>query len=111
MVGERESRDYPIACSGLISGSLAWAVSTQLNYALVPWQCGNQAYPIPWVALVLALTAVAGAAVSLRAWWNAGAGRGGIKLAAGVATLAGLLFAAVILLQGMAALVFTGCER
>jgi hypothetical protein len=111
MVGEREIRDYPMAWSGLVSGSLAWAISTQLNYALVPWQCGNHAYPIPWIALVLAFSALIGAAISVVTWWGAGAGKGAVRLAAGVAALAAVLFAAVILLQATAALIFTGCER
>lgn len=109
MVSAREGTRYLTAWSGLITGPAAWATSTQLNYALVPWQCGNHAYPIPWVALVLAIISLAGAFLSWREWRNAA--NGGIALAAGTAALAAILFAAVILLQTMASLIFTGCER
>jgi len=110
MVEEAKTRHYPIAWSGLISGPAAWAISTQLNYALVPWQCGEHGHPISWIAFALILAAVAGGLLSLRAWRNARE-EGGVGLAAGVGTLAGFLFAAVIVLQGGAALIFTGCER
>jgi hypothetical protein len=111
MVTAENPARYFKAWSGLISGPGAWAVSTQLNYALVPWQCGNHAYPIPWVALGLIIIALAGAGISFLSWRRAGAGEGGVALAAGVGALTGVLFALVIALQGSAALIFTGCER
>lgn len=95
----------------MFAGALAWATSTQLNYALVPWQCFNRVYPIPWLAALLAAIALAGAAVSLRTWRSAAPPHAGVNLAAGGGTLSGVLFAAVILLQLMASLIFTGCER
>jgi len=109
MVAAREGSRYLSAWSGLVAGPAAWAISTQLNYALVPWECGNHAYPIPWVGIVLALVSFGGGFLSWREWRRAE--NGGIALAAGTATLAAVLFAAVILLHTMASLIFTGCER
>jgi hypothetical protein len=111
MVEGRHAGRYLVAWSGLMSGPTAWAVSTQLNYAIVPWQCGNHAYPIPWIALLLAFAALAGSIVSLHAWRTATGDEGAVTLAAGVGAAAGFLFTAVILLQGLASLIFTGCER
>jgi hypothetical protein len=108
-----------IEWAGLALGPGAWGLSTQANYSLVSWSCTAPANPIGLVALVLMLTALAGAAISWRAWYVAGAtrnillqedGRPGSFLAL-LSMLIALLFAAVILMQGAAALVLTGCER
>ena len=111
MVDEHRFQRYPLAWSGLVSGAGAWAISTQANYALVLWQCSEHAHPISWIAFALVVTALAGGFLSLHSWRNAASDEGGLRLAAGIGTLAGFLFAAVIVLQGMAALIFTGCER
>ena len=42
---------------GLLSGPLAWAISTQLNYSLVHWQCNRQVQVVLPVALLLAVLA------------------------------------------------------
>ena len=111
MVDEHKLERYPLAWSGLVSGPAASAISTQTNYALVLWQCSEHAHSISWIAFALVLTALAGGFLSLHTWRNAESDEGGLRLAAAIGTLAGFLFAAVIVLQGMAALIFTGCER
>src|SRR5205807_5123864 len=93
MVEEAKTRHYPIAWSGLISGPAAWAISTQLNYALVPWQCGEHGHPLSWIAFALILAAAAGGLRSLRARRHAREGAG-VGLAAGVAPPARFLSAA-----------------
>ncbi|TIO52913.1 MAG: hypothetical protein E5Y00_28350, partial [Mesorhizobium sp.] len=49
---------------GLVSGPLAWAISTQLNYALVPWQCNRQVPVVLSVALVLMVFSLLGGVLS-----------------------------------------------
>jgi hypothetical protein len=107
-----------VSWAGLLSGPAAWGVSTQGNYALAIPQCLSGVHPTPWVAVLLALVALAGGALSFLAYRHTTAqpGNGERKprtevfyslLSVGIA----VLFALVILLQGFAGMVFTGCER
>jgi multisubunit Na+/H+ antiporter MnhB subunit len=93
-------------------------VSTQLNYALATPQCLRNVYPVPWLAMVLALMALAGAGLSLLAYRHSQGEPAETErkprtevflslLGLGL----GVLFATVILLQAYAGMVFTGCER
>ena len=106
-----------VSWAGLAAGPGAWAVNLQANYAAVPWICAHRVNFIPVVALVLALVAAAGALLSWRHWRVAPSGEhdgvGGTPshLLAGMSVLMGVLFGLVILTQGAAALVLTGCER
>lgn len=107
-----------ISWAGLAAGPGAWAVSTQANYALAAPQCLSGIYPVPWLAVFLALVALAGAGLSLLSWRStAEAPQGGERKPRTEAFLAlasiglGVLFAATILLQAYAGTVFTGCER
>jgi uncharacterized membrane protein HdeD (DUF308 family) len=109
MVKHEGHRGHLAAWTGLISGPGAWAISTQLNFALSSWQCGKDAYPVLWIGLLLALTAVAGGLVSLRLWRQDDGTS--LPFAAAIATLTSFLFALVIVAQSFAGLVFTGCER
>ena len=105
--------------AGLALGPAAWALSTQANYSLAGWSCTASLGPIPPFAFLLVLIALAGAGISWRAWYVAGA-TGGILLQddgrsrsflALLSMLIAFLFAAVILMQGAAGLILTGCER
>ncbi|MGX9179859.1 hypothetical protein [Mesorhizobium sp. BHbdii] len=102
---------------GLLSGPLAWAVSTQLNYALVPWQCKHQVPVVLPVALLLALLSLLGGALSWRAKRQGGAAfkpertRSTERFVADLSMLAALLFALVIIMQGSAALILDECLR
>src|SRR5438477_11174066 len=96
--------------AGLAAGAAAWAISTQLNYALV----GNGQVPgrsVPWIALALALVALVGGALSWRAWQSPGellgnqAGGKPRQFVAGMGVFASILFAGAIALQGVAGLV------
>jgi hypothetical protein len=101
--------------SGLVAGPAAWAISTQLNYGLVEWQCRHGIPVIPIAALVLALMAAAGGWLS----WIAFSRSNEIETAhirmdhfiAGLGVLAAALFSLVTITQGAAALVLDECIR
>ena len=103
------------AWAGLLAGPGAWAVATQLHYVLVPWAC---AHGIAW-ALVPALAASfaalagAGAALSWQARRMAPAEdeeNQTHRFLGGLGAALALLFAGLILLQGLGGAFFTGCE-
>ena len=98
---------------GLVTGPFAWAVSTQVNARLADWACHQQPNPIPWIALALAAVAALGAAGSwrIRVFGDAVAVSQTRVFIADLAALTGALFAVVILTQGAAGLVFTGCAK
>jgi hypothetical protein len=110
-------RAFGTPWAGLVAGPAAWAINTQLGYSLVPWICASQVNLVPPLAVALALVAAGGSFLSWVScdWSEAdrGSHAGGRprQLLAGVGVLAGMLFAAVILTQGAAGLVFHGCER
>jgi len=106
--------------AGLALGPGAWAVSTQLQYALTPWICAHKINLAPVVAVLLGAGALAGAFISWRVWNGAAVEESEVHAAileaprpflAGVSALLGVLFAVVILAQGAAGLVLNGCER
>lgn len=109
---------YRLPAAGLALGGLAWAASTEVNYALAPAACSLH-WPLPGlVALILVVLGLAGVAVSALAWLSdrpqhsPDAAEGGVphKLMAQIGVLAGVLFTVVILMQGLANLFLTGCE-
>jgi hypothetical protein len=112
-------RPWTFSWSGLAVGPAAWAVDTQLNYSLVDWACGKGWNPTPAIAAVLVLISLAGAASSFVAWHrHDGPGMplpeqdGHPRhLLSGIGVAAGLLFAAVIALQGLGGLLLESCLR
>lgn len=102
---------------GLLAGPLAWGVSTQLNYALVEWQCEHRLPVIPLAAAVLVLLAMAGGALSWRAWRSGGASFKSERepeterFVAMLGMLTAALFALVVAMQGMASLILDECTR
>jgi hypothetical protein len=113
------SRAFFVPWAGIAAGPAAWAVNTQANLAAVPWVCAHKVNFIPVVAVALAGVALAGAFLSWRAWGATEGARAAetprraqpAALLAGIGLMTGVLFALVILTQGAAALVLTGCER
>ncbi|MDG4900001.1 hypothetical protein EOA75_04825 [Mesorhizobium sp. M1A.F.Ca.IN.022.07.1.1] len=102
---------------GLVSGPLAWAISTQLNYALVPWQCNRQVPVVLPVALVLMVFSLLGGVLSWQAKRQGGAAfkpertRSTERFIADLGMLSALLFALVIVMQASAALILDECLR
>ena len=94
-------------------------ISTQANYALVPWVCAHKVRVIPAVALALIGISLFGAFLSWRAWAAASpappedSSSGGRphRFLAGVGILTAVLFALVIAVHGAAGSFFSGCER
>ncbi len=105
--------------AGLWSGPCAWAVSTQLNYAITPWVCAHKIPLVPIFALMLAAVALGGAFLSWRSWQALGgfdrfwARQDGLPrtFLSGMSVMIGVVFALIILMQGTAGLILHGCER
>lgn len=110
------ARDRSFPAAGIFAGALAWFVNTEANYALANTLCGWDVPPVPFVSAAALAIAVWGGVLSwqaLRRTEPLPAGRGGApaRLLAGIGVMSAALFAAVILIQGAAGLVFDGCER
>ena len=104
--------------AGVFAGPVAWFVSTVGNYALSPWVCAHKQPAVPALAAAMVAVSLYGAFLSWRALASVatapadetGAGRPH-RFIAGVGIMMSLLFALVIVVQGAAGVVFTGCER
>jgi hypothetical protein len=105
--------------AGLFAGPIAWFISTQGNYALVPWVCANKTPAIPMLAAAMLALSLFGGFLSWRAFTAASPGRQQDATGAGrphrfvaaVGIMMAVLFTLVILVQGVAGIVFNGCER
>jgi hypothetical protein len=101
--------------SGLVSGPIAWAISTQLNYGLVEWQCRHGMPVISISAFALALMATAGGLLSWLAFSRSseiGSVHARIDhFIAALGVLMAALFSLGIVMQGAAALILDECTR
>jgi hypothetical protein len=107
------------AWSGLVAGPFSWMLNTQVNYSLVEWSCATGWNPVPAIAALFTVTGLAGAATSWFAWPRLE--RPGIRvpeqdghphhLLCGISVAAGILFAIIIALQGVAGLIVGACQR
>ena len=116
-MGSWLGRGLPSA--GLYAGPVAWFISTQGNYALTPWMCANKIPVVPMLAVLLVALSLFGGFLSWRAFAMArfapphdetSAGRPH-RFVAVIGIMMAVLFALVIMVQGIAGVVFTGCER
>lgn len=108
-----------IPWAGLAAGPIAWWLNAQLSYALLNWACNTSLNPAPVLATVFAAISIGGAYLSWRAWSRyLGPGiqvpdtdgyPGYLLCGLGVAT--GVLFAAVIIMQGIAGMFLDPCLR
>ena len=104
---------------GLLVGASAWAISTQLGYSLVARNCDLAAGVVPIIAAICLAMAIIGGALSLPAWSAADEQpfrrwRAMLVLddsSPSISVLAALVFALAILLQGVASLIVSGCQR
>jgi hypothetical protein len=108
-----------VSWAGLALGPGCWALDTQLNYALVDTTCRHGWHVAPVVAAVLVAVSLAGALSSWLAWHrHDGPGMplpeqdGHPRhLLSGIGVASGVLFALVIAMQGLAALILSPCLR
>jgi hypothetical protein len=105
--------------AGLALGAGAWAINTQLTYALVPWTCEHGVNIVLPIAGAFSAIAALGGYMSWQAW-KTGQERAstepgpigrprGFLAAVGAGSAA--LFALIIILQGLASLIVGGCAR
>jgi len=114
------TRDLPgVSWAGLALGVVAVAVSTQAGYSLADQSCGTPPTILLLIAAGALILAMTGGLLSARAW--RGRGRPVLDetpqsarpsgMMAAINVLAALLFSLVILLQGGASLIISGCLR
>jgi hypothetical protein len=104
--------------AGVFAGPAAWFISTAGNYALSPWVCAHKQPAVPALAAAMVAVSLYGAFLSWRALASTpaapsdqtGGGRPH-RVTASIGIMMSLLFALVIIVQGAAGIVFTGCER
>jgi hypothetical protein len=111
------SQNAWLASAGAWIGVLAWFTNTQLNYSLVPWECDTGVRITPWIALGLAVLALAGGATSFRSFrrrrqrleTSMPAAGTPFEMLAVVGMGASILFALIVALQGAAAFIVLRC--
>jgi len=111
VTANRASIGRGVAWAGLVAGPTAWGIAFQAGYALADLQCAHGIRPTPWLFAAAIILALLGAVLSWRAFASELDAAGTRRFLAGVSALAALLFAAVIALQLVATLIFTGCEQ
>lgn len=112
MRAQRLRQGWPSA--GLFIGAVAWFVNQQSLYALVPWICAHPLPLLPALALAFAGVSLVGGALSWRAYSAPHPCAEALRthrFVAAVGMLAAGLFAAAIVLQGLATLIIDACAR
>jgi hypothetical protein len=105
--------------AGLVSGPVSWALNTQINYALVNWECSRGKNPLAVIAAVLTLVSLAGALSSWLAWRRYDPSRFTVpqqdghphRLLSAIGVTFGILFAIVIVMQSTAGIFLEPCLR
>lgn len=96
-----------LACAGLIGAPAAWAVASELGLILPYAECGSHLRPLLIASILLTAAAATSGVMSWRAAWH---GRTGHFVRLVFALLAASLAFALVL-DVLAGLVLTGCER
>ena len=104
---------------GLLVGAAAWAISTQLSYSLVSISCDSAAALVIVIGTICMTVAIVGGALSLPA--SSALERPAVQVGGGdarprrffalISALAALIFTLAILLQAVASLIISGCQR
>jgi hypothetical protein len=106
-----------VSWAGLALGPFAWGSTLQANYAFADWQCAHGFSVTPWISVAGLLLAALGAGLSYRAMRAVDAGPppprtlDTRRFLATIGLYAALIFLVINGLQGVASLIFTGCER
>jgi hypothetical protein len=102
------AHDLVIAWAGLLIGAIAWYAAHELSFYLVRDNCRS-----PWIAPAIHLAALAAAVGG--GIVSAGARRAARDemqlMSAWIGAGAAALFSLALLFQGVASLVYSGCER
>jgi hypothetical protein len=96
-----------LACAGLIGGPLAWAVATELGLSLPYAECRTSFRPVLIASILLLGGAAYSGFVSWRSPWQGRTGRFTGHVFAMLAACLGF----AMLLQALASVILTGCER
>jgi len=105
--------------AGLVSGPVSWALNTQINYALVDWECSRGKNFLAVIAAMLTLVSLAGALSSWLAWRRYDPSGVPVpeqdghphRLLSAIGVTFGILFAIVIVMQGIAGIFLEPCLR
>ena len=98
--------------AGLFAGGLAWYAAHDLSFYLVRHNCTTSHIIAPLIHLVALAIALGGGFISYREIRTPpGAGKEAYTFGATIGFTAALLLSVVIVWQGIATLVYTGCER
>jgi hypothetical protein len=112
-------RSWSASWAGLALGPACWALNTQINYALVNWECSGGKNRLGVIAAVLAVVSLAGALSSWVAWRRYDASGVPLleedghpyRLLSAIGVASGILFAIVIVMQGIAGIFLEPCLR
>jgi hypothetical protein len=97
--------------AGLFAGGFAWYAAHDLSLYLVRQNCTTSQLIAPLIHLVALAIALGGGFISYREIRTIRAGGHAYSFAALVGFAAAILLSIVIVWQGVATLVYTGCER
>jgi hypothetical protein len=112
------AHETPLYWLGVALGPAAWAVNLQMIFAMIPHACARSTQATIVLSIVMALIAISGTLISLRAirgdapeeWKEAQGGRVQ-NFMAWLGVGSGIIFALVILNQLAAALMISPCLR
>jgi hypothetical protein len=102
-----------LLCVSLLVAPVAWAANTQLGLILPYYDCQHQARLSAVVSIVALVAAVLAGAIS----WQSAARARAVGLFPAptflgwISALSATVFAFALLMQGLASLVLSGCER
>jgi hypothetical protein len=102
-----------LLCIGLLVAPVAWAANTQLELILPYYDCQHQARLSAIVSIAALAAAVLAGAIS---WQSAGRANAvgrfpALTFLGWISALSAAVFAFALLMQGIASLVLSGCER
>jgi hypothetical protein len=100
-------RRWLMVCAAAILAPLIWAVNMQLGQILPYAQCGSRFRLLLWSSSIGVLQSLVAGIVS----WRGSPAIRSAWFAARVSVLLGLVFAFTMVLQALAGLMLTGCER
>jgi hypothetical protein len=107
----RRFNEWPWA--GLAGGAAFWYAAHDIGFYYSGHDCKYQ-WAIRLVHVLTLLACIYCSFISVRVWGSASdenPDSGGVAFGAGISAAAGILFSIVILWQGIAAFVFSGCSR